>query len=71
MVGLIAKLVNLGIFNVIGDMMEMHNTNYDVLRKSTECLRHLCSDQNTVEKVLIAVERLTFSWIYLSKVEMI
>ena len=48
MVGLIAKLVNLGIFNVIGDMMEMNNTNYDVIRKSTECLRDLCVDQNTV-----------------------
>ena len=60
MVGLIAKLVNLGIFNVIGDMMEMHNTNYDVLRKSTECLRHLCSDQNTVEKVFYSLGKITF-----------
>ena len=48
MVGLIAKLVNVDTVNVIGDMMEIYNTNYDILRKSTECLRHLCADQNTV-----------------------
>ena len=57
MVGLIAKLVNLDTVNVIGDMMEMYNTNYDAFRKSIECFRHLCADQSTVEKVFIDLER--------------
>ena len=57
---LIAKLVDLDTVNVIGDVMERHNTNYDVLAKSTEYLRHLCADQNTVEKVFYRLGKMTY-----------